>query len=574
MVKHKSLCYLLALLTACSNPQVDVAPVLTLSIVGTNDLHGAMINEQGGIATFGGYIGNLRAARVSDGGSLLLFDAGDMWQGTLESNLAEGRPVVQIYNHLGYAAAALGNHEFDFGPVGEKAMPHSPQDDPRGALKRRAIEADFPFLAANLIDSTSGEPVAWENVFPSTIVEASGLRVGVIGIMSSNSLYTTIASNVTGLRLKALAQTVSAEARRLRSDGVDLVIVAAHAGGRCTEFENPLDLSSCSPNQEIFGVARELSPGEVDVIFGGHVHHGIAHSVNGISILSSYSRGTYFGRIDLQIDSATGQVVGRKIFEPQRICEFVKTDDKDCAQAGEQGAVSASYEGATVTRDQEIEKILQPVLERTASVKAELLGPVLQDSFERQPYPESAIGNMMTDILLGAVDGADVAMHNTVGGIRADLPEGALTYGSIYEMFPFDNRLTLIHMTGAELRQVLAHQLTGRYQRGHFAGIRVTAACHAEQLAIDMTDRNGNQIQDDDVLLVVSNDFLAEGGDGVFTPVMPEGGYETDPGAPLVRDLIVDWMRAHGGSISSSDFYSGVPERWNYPGTLPLACSL
>jgi hypothetical protein len=64
------------------------------------------------------------------------------------------------------------------------------------------------------------------------------------------------------------------------------------------------------------------------------------------------------------------------------------------------------------------------------------------------------------------------------------------------------------------------------------------------------------------------------GGDGVFTPVMPEGGYETDPGAPLVRDLIADWMRAHSDRISTGDFYNGVPERWMYQGTLPLPCSL
>ena len=98
---------------------------MTLSIVGTNDLHGGILQreDRGGLAMLGGYVANLRAARARDGGAVLLIDAGDMFQGTLESNLNEGAVVVAAYNALGYAAAAIGNHEFDFGPVGPAATP-------------------------------------------------------------------------------------------------------------------------------------------------------------------------------------------------------------------------------------------------------------------------------------------------------------------------------------------------------------------------------------------------------------------------------------------------------------------
>ena len=83
---------------------------LTLSIVGTNDLHGGILQrgDRGGLALLGGYLDNLRAARARDGGAVLLLDAGDMFQGTLESNLNEGAIVVAAYNALGYAAAAIG----------------------------------------------------------------------------------------------------------------------------------------------------------------------------------------------------------------------------------------------------------------------------------------------------------------------------------------------------------------------------------------------------------------------------------------------------------------------------------
>ncbi|MDH4049893.1 MAG: hypothetical protein OEW68_17505, partial [Gammaproteobacteria bacterium] len=61
---------------------------ITLSIVGTNDVHGRIIEDDGagGLALFGGYLANLRDARARDGGAVMLIDAGDMWQGTLESN--------------------------------------------------------------------------------------------------------------------------------------------------------------------------------------------------------------------------------------------------------------------------------------------------------------------------------------------------------------------------------------------------------------------------------------------------------------------------------------------------------
>src|SRR5262245_51201802 len=91
--------------------------VVTLSIVGTADLHGRVFDDdgRGGLALLGGYLANLRAARAADGGAVVLLDSGDTWQGGIESNLSEGALVVDAYNALGYAAAAPGNHDFEFG---------------------------------------------------------------------------------------------------------------------------------------------------------------------------------------------------------------------------------------------------------------------------------------------------------------------------------------------------------------------------------------------------------------------------------------------------------------------------
>ncbi len=247
---------------ACSSraPQASSGPV-TLSIVGTSDLHGGMLpaDHRGGLALLAGYLKNLRAARATDG-AVLLVDGGDMWQGTMESNLVEGAVVVEAYNHLGYTAATIGNHEFDFGPEGELVTARGPADDPQGNLKARIAEARFPVVAANILDASTGRPVSWRNVTPSTTVDAAGVTVGIVGLTTSTTFNETIRANTAGLKLAPLADTIAAEAGRLRASGADVVIVAAHAGGSCRDFEEPEDLTSCDASAEIVRVANALAP--------------------------------------------------------------------------------------------------------------------------------------------------------------------------------------------------------------------------------------------------------------------------------------------------------------------------
>ena len=251
---------LLLLLIGCSPTGDNTADEVLISVIGTNDVHGQLLpkGDRGGLTTFSGYVNALRAARAEDGGAVLLIDAGDMWQGTLESNLSEGASMVDAYNALGYAAAAVGNHEFDFGPVGPKPIPETDSDDPRGALKQRATEAAFPFLAANLIDQSTGQPVNWDNVQPAVMVDVAGVNVGIIGVMSEYALTNAIAANTSGLAVAPLTDAIEREAQILREAGTVIIIVTAHAGGECTEFSDPTDTSSCNMHDEIFKVASAL----------------------------------------------------------------------------------------------------------------------------------------------------------------------------------------------------------------------------------------------------------------------------------------------------------------------------
>lgn len=567
------------LLSGCTSglPEVDAgaSPVLVLSIVGTNDLHGGVLprNGRGGLSLLGGYLNNLRAARARDGGAVLLVDAGDMFQGTLESNITEGASVVAAYNALGYAAAAVGNHEFDFGPVGPSATPRTPSDDPRGALKARAAEARFPFLAANLVDAAAGGPPRWTNVRPTAVVRVAGVAVGIVGLMTRDALSATLAANVGGLSVAPLADTVRVHATALRAQGAAVVIVTSHAGGRCSAFDRPQDLSSCEASSEIFTMARELPRGLVDVIVAGHTHAGIGHQVAGIAITEAFAGGRSFGRVDLAIDRRTNAVSGRRSFPPRDLCAREDPHTRACGPAADPATlVPAEYENAPVVPDRRIDAVLAPALEQARLLKARPVGVVLETPIRRLA-PVSPLGHLFADALLASAPGADVSLHNTSGGLRADLPRGPLTYGSVYEVMPFDNLAVKIPLTGRQLRQVFATHLQQSRQPLGFAGLHVRARCSGGALDVVLTRPSGALIADDESLLVVTSDFLATGGDGILAPVMPPKGFPIDQAAPLLRDAFIEHLKRVNAPLSEDEVLDMDRPRLSVSGALPVRCS-
>ena len=522
-----------------------------------------------------GYVEALRRTRARDGGAVLLIDAGDMWQGTLESNLGEGAAMVEAYNAMGYTAAAVGNHEFDFGPAGPAAIPGEPGDDPRGALKQRSAEADFPLLAANIIDIETGRPVAWDNVQPSILIDVGGIRVGIVGVLAANGLQTTIAANTVGLSLAPLVETITAEAGALRDSGAEIVIVAAHAGGMCTEFTDPRDLSSCKLDGEILRVAQALPPGLVDQIVAGHVHQGIAHLVNGIAITSSYSSTRAFSRVDLRVDRTTGTVRSKRIFPPQPTCLRVIAPGGECATAANPSSDvrDAVYEGLPVTPNAAVLAIANRAAARAETIRDEPLGVVLESAFEHPSATESPLSNLMTDVLRESL-GADVAVHNVLGGIRSGLPAGPLTFGDVYNMFPFDNRVVLLNLSGRELRDIVAGQLQKGYRRAGFSGLRIVVSCESDDMNIELRLDDGRELRDTDRITLLANDFLTLGGDDVLTPVIPDDGFAIDERRPLTRDVLVDWFRQRAAPLSPDDFRSSDTPRWSLPENFSETCRL
>jgi 5'-nucleotidase len=492
-----------------------------------------------------------------------------MWQGTLESNLSEGLAVAKTYNILGYAAAAIGNHEFDFGPAGSHAIPLSESDDPRGALRYNATVLNFPLLAANLIDSATDQRVDWENVQSSTMVDRAGVKIGIVGVLTKSTPQTTIAANLGGLRIAPLSNAIVVEAEKLRAAGASLVIVVAHAGSGCTEFDDPLDLSSCYMNGEIMRVANALPAGLVDHMVGGHNHRGIAHVVNGIAVTLGYSNTRAFHRVDFTIDRRSGEVIHRDIFPPQFNCASEHLGDDFCSD--DEGREPAVYEGMQIEPMPAIAAIAAGASEAVARRQAEKVGVYLETPMTLRDQPETSLGNMFTDAMLASND-ADIAIHNVYGGIRAEMPQGEATFGHVYRVYPFDNHVSIIELSGLDVRKIIASQVHNLRRRAGFSGMRVHVACDDGQMSVQMIDDDGRDIQDAARLRVVVNDFLLLGGDDILTPAIPDGGFDLQTDTPLVRDTLVEWFRNRGGSINAAQFRDPQNLRWNLPDPLPENC--
>lgn len=546
---------------------------ITLSIVGTNDLHGVVLprNGRGGLSVLAGYLNNLRAARAADGGAVMLIDAGDTFLGTVESNLSEGALVIDAYNALGYTAATIGNHEFDFGAVDSPTTGRAENDDVQGAIKARARQARFPYLAANLLDEATGRPVRWPNVTPSTLVEAGGIKVGIVGVMTAGALRATLAANTRGLRVAPLATTIAAEAASLRSQGARVVVVAAHAGGRCSRFEEPTDLSSCDASSEIFEVAAQLPSGLVDVIVAGHTHAGLAHQVNGIAIIEAFSGGRSFGRVDVVLSAQAKRVDRTRLLAPRDLCLWEEPETRTCDGEATNRRVPVSYEGRTVQPDPTIDYAMEPALRRVRQLQSIPLGVLVDTVIRRTGDPESPLNNLFADALRESVPGADVAINNNaLGGLRTDLAQGPLTFGRFYDVFPFDNRVVRLTLTAEELRRVVAEEVERRRPGAlGISGVSVLADCATEGLRVNLVRASGRLIDDRERLLVVTTDFLAGG--QVFASVSPPGGYNLKVAAPIAREVVETWLRRRRGHLTEGEFVDPESRRWVYPQT-PATC--
>ncbi len=581
-----------------TTPAAQAAPVvegdlIELVIVATNDVHGYIlprkvsmaIDEEGkvrypvdigGVEWFSGYLDILRRQHP-DG--VLLLDGGDMFQGTMISNESEGATVVAAMNYLGYAAAAVGNHEFDFGPVGE-----GDEGDPFGALKAIGPIAEFPLLAANLIDRASGQPIDWEGFAPTTMVEVAGIKIGIVGGPTDTTPTYSKKRVGEGLEFRPLVEIVKEYAPKLRAQGAQVVIGLLHAGGVCEEFDDPDDLSSCDPNEELFQIAQAMEPGTVDLLVGGHTHHIVRHNVNGIPLMESGGTGKLFGMATLSFSKSAGKVVKAEVTKPVGICHYRFKGTDSCIYLDElPGAekLPATFRGEKVAPREFLDSLLTPgQREMLAQAQEQLGSTALRDLVREDEADDPPMGLLITQILLDSFPEADLALFNG-SGIRSYLYSGPITQEAVFQVLPFDSTPAFLHLKGRDLRDLLRLTTSGAHGMPVLRGLKLhvdnlrdeciqedwnrdgTKEKWERNLLVSATLEDGSPLVDEKVYTVVTTSYLAGGGSDLsrILDKLPPETVSRPAQTTTTRAMLSEWLRTRRVELGGpNDPYTKHPD--------------
>ncbi len=482
-----------------SGPAFDRGPLYTppdegpagvvLHILHTNDLHGQIHPRKssglaadapadvGGVNALAGYVTRVRQEAGED--KVLLVDSGDIFAGTPEGNLTRGRVMIELMNALDYDAMALGNHEFDLGIE---------------ALAALTAAAEFPVLAANV--APKGEARA---TLPArTIVSRAGLRIGIVGVISTRTPLMTHKEAGAAYDFGDPQVAINDAVGALSGEGVDLVIVLSHLG---IDEEVPL-------------LDKLQAP--VVALFGGHSHTQVdpmkVSESTGVVYLQTRGKASAVNHLILEV--VEGVVTVR--------------------QGGPVALVAQDWPShAAVT---EIVSKYAPDIE---AVMAEGVGRC-KDSLERtrEDIESSTLGNFVADVMRQRAS-AELALTNKTG-LRANLDVGQVTIRSLYEVAPFDNTIVTVKLTGQQLRELM--EFAGRESRTY---LEISGGALTYDLQRPEGDRitafkvGGKNLDPKKTYLVATNSFLAEGGDGHATFTQ---GERSDTGV-LQRDALIEWLR-------------------------------
>ncbi len=343
--------------------------------------------EIGGFARLVTAVDAIRHERSGD--NVILLHAGDAFSDDLLGNLTRGEAMIRLMNALDFKFMAFGNHDFDY-----------------GLERTRELEklAEFPIRGANVIDEKTGESLFGE---PYRVIEAGGLRVGLLALGYHNTALTTSRDNVEGVKFVDGVEQARKWLPELRKIS-DVVIVLSHQG---TEMDRVL--------------AREV-PG-IDLIVGGHSHELLTPdpAANEVPILQSLSEGVSFGEAVITV--ANGRVT-----EVRGVNHFLR--------------------GADFNEDphflEQIDALRRPHRERLEEVIAEAAAAIPRRYKEESPF----------DVLAGAIlrqeTGAEIALLPGVGyGVA--LQPGPVTREMLYNLLPHDQTLVTLSLTGRQIRDIL-----------------------------------------------------------------------------------------------------------------------
>jgi 5'-nucleotidase/UDP-sugar diphosphatase len=438
----------------------------------------------GGLARIATLIAELRQQNEHT----LYLDSGDLIEGTAAFTQFGGEPELRALSALHVDAVAVGNHDLAPGVA--------------DFLTKHRQFAGFPVLAANYAAPASGLGGA---LLPYVVLNAGGVRVGVIGVGNESSpAELSSANNPYGISLTPVAEAVQGAVDTLRP-AVDLIVAITHLGLQGDE-------------------AMIRATSGLDVVLGGHQHLTIDSALERFDCGPALraERGCHARRVVLVHSGAFGRYVGRVELSLAPAGTSGTSGTREASEGLE--VVSATHSllpvSARVEEDSAVAALLDPY--RVALASAGFDTPV---AFALGPVPrygahggDSALGNLVADAIRARA-GSDVALLNTTG-IRADLPPGSLAKAAFVSALPFGDRLTVLRLTGIQLSALFERQAqltSGRDCQSPFqgAGFALTIGCHSgasthlEQLRV-----GGRALSATGTYSLVTTDYLADNGAG------------------------------------------------------------
>ncbi|MGD2123034.1 MAG: bifunctional UDP-sugar hydrolase/5'-nucleotidase [Gemmatimonadota bacterium] len=357
----------------------------TLTILYTNDEHGWIEEgpETDGAAKLMGLWRD--AEGYTETGDFLILSGGDNWTGPAISTWFQGESTVDVMNAMEYDASTLGNHEFDFTVDG---------------LRARIAQAEFPFLAANI--RTKGTTNTPDFATPFTIKNVNGIRVGLVGLASTSTSWTTFPAHVENYDFVDYQEALLEWVPRVWDAGADLVVVMGHI---CYDEMLPL-----------LPTVQQL---DVSVLTGGHCNEVVGEVRDDVALVIGGWQLARYGRVVVGYDEGSGEVT--------RLGSRVALNSGGSPDAVVQGVVATWQDAA-------------------AAELSDVVG------YAQDPVPNGspALYNLVTDSWLFAYPTADIVMTNA-GGIRQGIPAGDVNKGTIVGILPFLNNLVELELSGAEV---------------------------------------------------------------------------------------------------------------------------
>ncbi len=478
-------------------PFALAAENIRLDILTINDFHGALLEEgkTPGAAKLSGFIKEVRSQNPR---GTVLVSAGDMFQGTVRSNILYGKPVIEMMNAMNFATMAIGNHEFDWGI---------------DVLHARAKEAKFPMIAANITNKDTGKAVNF--TVPYIVKKINGINVGLIGITTPETAYTSNISVVSKYNFNDPAETVKRVYRKIKGAGAEVIVVVGHLG-------------SAQSGDVISGEAVDMinaisgTEYKVDAVISAHTHNVVKGKVQGIPIVQAGSSGRNVGSLVL----------------------YYSPDEKT--------VVDSSVDVLGVSENQKAYRKVEKIVARSAK-KAHVIENTIIGSTEGLAHDRhtlSQLGMWATDAMR-EITNVDIAVTNG-GGLRKPIAPGKITLGTIYDIAPFDNTVITMQMTGKQIREIFEFGLDSQLGLLQYSGVNIVydASRVKGNKIVSIKLVNGEELSDDALYSICTNDFLAEGGDGYTFFKQGKDIYNTNI---VFRSVLIEAVEKAGDVVFAED---------------------